>query len=131
MPITDAWLDNSYNLLVRNVAPSGLTGDVYLRLFEASPPTDGTVGGDELLGVYTRPEVSAKLSNPIDGTGLNTSMIAFENLPAGTVTHWALCNSASGSTTSTVIVTEAFDTPHVISSGDSLVIPAGTLTFSF
>lgn len=124
--LSTPWSNYVYDLINRAVAPPALT-DIYLRLFTGDPGDSGTPSNEVTGGSYTGQAITATMDAPTDGAGANTDSVVFPDMPACTVTHWAKCTSAAGSTASTVIEHDALDPAVVLAAGVSFIVPIGEL----
>jgi hypothetical protein len=125
--LTLPWQQNIYNLLFHQDLDDG----PFLRLCTADPGLSGTISDEVTGGGYHSVSVYERLIYDYSaGTATNDRPIYFVDLPAVTVTHWALCQVGSGTTTGDVIVTDAFAAPLVVPAGKTLVVNPSAITIA-
>lgn len=118
------------DLILRNtpISAAGINaGSIFAALFVT--PTTDTGGGVELSGGgYSRAAVSG-FTAPTSGSTSNSTAVSFPNATSswGTVTHFALYDSASGGN---LLFHGPLTTPKVVNAGDSFVFPVGNITIS-
>ena len=96
----------------------------HLALFTSSPNAGG--GGTEVSGgSYARQSVAFGAIS--SGSMRNTSAITFTNLPAATITHFAVL---SASTAGTMRVYGALNASAAVISGDQVQFPVGSITIN-
>ena len=113
---TTAYITETLNLIKSNTP--------YLALYTASPNAGG--GGTEVSGgSYSRQTVAFGAIS--SGTMSNTSAITFTNLPAATITHFAILSAA---TAGTMRVYGALNASAAVISGDQVQFPVGSITIN-
>ena len=113
---SSAYITETLNLIKNNTP--------YLALYTASPNAGG--GGTEVSGgSYARQSVAFGAIS--SGSMRNTSAITFTNLPAATITHFAVL---SASTAGTMRVYGALNASAAVISGDQVQFPVGSITIN-
>ena len=113
---SSAYITETLNLIKNNTP--------YLALYTASPNAGG--GGTEVSGgSYARQSVAFGAIS--SGSMSNTSAITFTNLPAATITHFAVL---SASTAGTMRVYGALNASAAVISGDQVQFPVGSITIN-
>jgi hypothetical protein len=108
--------DFSENLILDTLLPNGV---IYLALFSSAPTEAG--GGTEVAGGgYARQ--LCDFDPAAGGVSLNTDPIQFTNMPATTVTHWAVFDSNAGGN---MLVYGALTSPQIFSAGQPCDVAAG------
>lgn len=96
---------------------------IYLALY-TSPTTDAGGGTEVTGGSYARQAIT--FSAVSSGSTSNTAVATFPNMPAGTVTHGALTDSAT-SGGGNFLFHGPFSVPKVVGAGDSLTMEIGDI----
>jgi len=113
--------------------PAGL----YLGLHTA-PPSDSTYGNEASFGAYARQPLNSLTAEPmaetvdgdVDILVTNGSALVFPEStgPSGqTITHWAIWDSP-GAGEGNVLYSGSLGTPRLVSAGDSVVVPEGSIS---
>ncbi len=98
--------------------------DVYLALLTSDPTIEDT--GDEVVGgSYARQVLSFAVAS--DGNSETDASVNFDNLPACTVTHWAIYDA---STAGNLLHFGEFDIPLIRTAGQDIDIDAGNLNIN-
>ena len=113
---TNSYITETLNLIKNNTP--------YLALYTSSPNAGG--GGTEVSGgSYARQSVAFGAIS--SGSMSNTSVVTFTNLPAVTITHFAVL---SASTAGTMRVYGALNASAAVISGDQVQFPIGSITIN-
>ena len=113
---TNSYITETLNLIKNNTP--------YLALYTSSPNAGG--GGTEVSGgSYARQTVAFGAIS--SGSMSNTSAITFTNLPAATITHFAVL---SASTAGIMRVYGALNASAAVISGDQVQFPVGSITIN-
>lgn len=113
---TTSYITETLNLIKNNTP--------HLALYTASPNAGG--GGTEVSGgSYARQSVAFGAIS--GGSMSNTSAVTFTNLPAATITHFAVL---SASTAGTMRVYGALNASAAVISGDQVQFPVGSITIN-
>lgn len=96
----------------------------YLALYTVAP-TDSTSGTEVTGGSYARQVVTFSAAS--SGTTSNTGNVDFTNMPTCTVVAVAVCDAL---TSGNILVYGTLNANKVVSSGDTLRVPAGDLDIS-
>lgn len=105
--------------------PSART-QLYLALF-TSDPTINNTGIEVVGGSYSRKTFSVDNDSDADGVVKNTANINWTNMPAVTVTHFAVFDASTGGNP---IMYDALPIPAQFQSGDAYQIDANSLILS-
>lgn len=98
---------------------------VYLALYTTATTDAG--GGTEVTGgSYARQTVT--FAADTTGTVVSVTDVEFDDMPAATVTHAAICDAA---TAGNMLLHGALSAPKTVASGAPLVFPAGDVTATF
>lgn len=113
------------------VSSWGAVATVYLRLFTADPTVDpdSTYGTREVAGGSYVGKAVAWTSLAGAGAAENTSSIDFPDMPAVTVTHVALCSTASGA--GDWYLFGALTSSKTYAAGDTCQVEPGDLDIDF
>ncbi len=95
---------------------------LYLALY-TSDPTVSDTGTEVTGGSYARQAVT--WGTEANGTRANTNAINITNMPACTVTHWALRDASSGGN---LLYFGAMDLPVVVNAADAFPVAIGNLS---
>lgn len=132
MNLTPVWRTYVFDALVGNGWAIVPPDDVYLRLFAADPFAAGgdyPVFDDEASGgSYTGKALQMTETTP--GAGTNADPVVFDNMPAGTWTHWGLASTAGGAFAGTLIATGTLTSARTTAAGSSLTLAAGDYAFT-
>lgn len=117
-------------------APYTSPATVYIGLFTADPGEAGATG-EVSVGSYARAVVTNDTTNfpPCSGSGtptkVNGAAFTFPTATAawGTVTHWAIYDSAVGGT-NVMLCHGAFPSPRAVNIGDPPRVSAGALSIT-
>ena len=113
---TNSYITETLNLIKNNTP--------YLALYTSSPNAGG--GGTEVSGgSYARQTVAFGAIS--SGSMSNTSVVTFTNLPAATITHFAVL---SASTAGIMRVYGALNASAAVISGDQVQFPVGSITIN-
>jgi hypothetical protein len=119
---------NATTYLANALANHVLRGTAYTapsnrRLALFTTATTDAGGGTEVTGgSYARQSVT--FSAPSNGAVENTADVVFTNMPAATVTHWAIMDATTGGN---MLLHGALNAPAVVSSGQDLPFVAGDI----
>ena len=143
MPATQGFAEELEWYLFKNIAmedfagvgddfySSANDGVLYIRLFTASPSAGGDYTDEATFTGYAAQSIARNTGfTTIQGGGVkNTSAITFPECTGGseTITHVAVCRTATGVTATDMIAYSALDTPTAISSGSILEFAVGSL----
>ena len=98
-----------------------VNGNIFLALFTTAPTEAG--GGTEVVGGgYARQ--LCDMDPASGGSKPNTDPIQFTNMPAVTVTHWALYDVVSGGN---MLVYGALTAPQLFTAGQPCDVAAGAV----
>lgn len=125
MSATDQTEIDILNYLYRDIVPP-VVGAVYLALFTADPGEAGSYVNEVSGGSYARQ--LATFSAPASGVVSNNTVITFPTATAnwGTVTHFAIVNTASG-TGGLMLSKFPLAVARVVNNGDQFQIAIGDL----
>ena len=105
--------------------PSARTA-IYLALY-TSDPTINNIGTEVSGGSYARKAITVDTDSDGDGSVKNTAAITFTNMPAVTVTHFAVFDALTGGNP---IMYDTFPIPAQMSAGETFTIDVGNLILS-
>lgn len=111
------------NLLLRGVAFTA-PATVYLALFTADPGEAGNAG-EVTGGSYARQAITFGI--PTNGVFSNDARVYFDDMPAATVTHWAIYDAA---TAGNMLYHGAWGTARTYTAGDTATVISGQLTIT-
>lgn len=124
------------NHFFRNSAVSG-PATVYVALFGADPGEAGSFTNEVTGGGYARQAITFGVPSNPGGQSLNTAAVTFptasaDYLSGANVTHFAICDAASGAGTRGVMISAALTTPKAVLNGQRATfdISAISLTVS-
>lgn len=98
--------------------------NTYLALM-TTDPTVANTGTEVVGGSYSRKLIS--WGTEANGNVPNNSLLSFTNMPATTVTHWAIYDA---STSGNLLYFGKFEIPIVRTAGQTLDIVSGNLSVS-
>lgn len=99
---------------------------LYVALY-TSDPTINNTGTEVVGGSYARKALAVDNDSDADGVVRNTSTINWTNMPAVTVTHFAIFDAASGGNP---IMYDSLPIPAQFTAGDPFQIDANSLILS-
>lgn len=111
------------NLLLRGVALTA-PATVYLALFTAAPGEAGSTN-EVTGGSYARKAIT--FGAPTNGAFSNNARIYFDDMPAVTVTHWAIYDAT---TAGNMLYHGAWGTARSYTAGDTATVLTGQLTIT-
>lgn len=125
MSLTTAWNEQVYNYLFNQ------TSGPFLRLCTADPGNTGVLSNEVTGGGYRSLSIKSKFAHAY-GTGAATSNLPlyFLDMPAVTVTHWAITANSVGTPVGDVIYTGPFAAPLVVAVGKTLAVNPGDITIA-
>lgn len=111
------------NLLLRG---QSLTppANIYLALF-TDDPTDADAGTEVSGGSYARKAIT--FDAPTDGAFANSADILFSDMPAATVTHWAIYDASTGGN---MLYHDAWGSSKTYPAGEAALVSAGQLVIT-
>lgn len=109
------------NLLLRGVALAP-PDPIYLALFTADPGEAGSAG-EVAGGSYARQPVT--FGAPTGGAFSNNARVYFDDMPAVTVTHWAIYDD-----TGNMLYSDAWGTPRTYTAGNTATVLPGQLVIT-
>lgn len=112
------------NAVLRNTAYTS-PATVYVALFTSNPAEDAS-GTEVTGGSYARSATA--FDAPTNGVTQNTSIETFTNMPASTVTHFAIFDA---STAGNMLVYGALTASRTFSSGDTAQFAVGAISVTF
>jgi hypothetical protein len=117
-----------YNLLNKGVAPPALSSAVYLRLFTADPTAAGSFTAEVTGGSYTGQNIVSAMGTPTNGVGTSTAIVTYAGMPAVTVSHWAKCRTAAGTTDPDEMIERGpLSAPVTLTAGQPFDVPISDL----
>ena len=105
--------------------PSARTA-LYVALY-TSDPTINNTGAEVTGGSYARKSLTVDSDSDADGVVRNTTALSWTNMPAVTVTHFAVLDAL---TAGNPIMYDSLPIPAQFSAGDSYQIDANALILS-
>jgi hypothetical protein len=125
--LSTPWRANVFEYLFHQNLNTG----PYVRLCTADPGDSGRMTNEVTGGGYRSVSVYDRLVyDEGAGTATNDRPIYFVDMPAATVTHWAICQFGSGTLDEDVIVLDTFPTPVTVAIGKTLNVAPGVVAIT-
>ena len=105
--------------------PSARTS-LYVALY-TSDPTINDTGTEVTGGSYARQAVTVDSDSDADGSVKNTNALTFTNMPACTVTHFAIKDAVSAGNG---IMYDTYPVPAQFNGGETYTVPIDSLILS-
>jgi hypothetical protein len=120
--VKSAYLRTKVVKHVLGLASFSMPSTIYVALYTSDPTVNDT-GTEVTGGSYARKPVTWGAES--GGVVPSGADINFTNMPACTVTHWALRDAASGGN---LLYFGPMDVPVVVNSGDTFPVTTGNLS---
>lgn len=118
------YLENALLNHALGVSIYAFSSNRWIALYTTAP-TDSAVGTECFGNGYVRKSVV--FGSTSTGVSLNNANVDFIGMPACTVVAFSIMDASSGGN---ILFYSTFPTPKVVSSGDTLRIPSGSVTVS-